>query len=182
LSLTKVGESVQRAKIDEYKKTKRAQKLIELIAEKQKKPFDEAWQNVAEPLLQNSETLYDALQQISLHGKEAAKSINPVWIDSVVEICENSIEVPLRELSGILSISSIAPNGLELIKKALAEAKGKSKDIELLYFGSGKFKLSVKALDFKQAEKLLREAAERATVSIEASGGKAKFEKTEAQK
>lgn len=179
LSLTKVGESVQRAKIDDYKKVKRSQKLIELIAEKQKKPFDEAWQNVAEPLMQNYETLYEALQQISLFGKEAAKGVQENWLETAVSVAESSIEVPKRELKGILSLSTLAPNGVELIKKALAEAKGKTKDIEIFYTGSGKYSVSAKAFDFKQAEKILREAADRAIASIKKSSGTGEFEKTE---
>ncbi len=179
LSLTKVGESVQRVKIDDYKKTKRAQKLVELIAEKQKKPFEEAWQNVAEPLLENYETLYDALQQLSLYGKEAAKGVAANWVDVAVDVAQSSIEVPKRELKGVLSLSSLAPNGVELIKKALAEAKGKSNDIEIFYTGSGKYAVHAKAYDFKQAEKLLREAADRAIESIKASAGTGSFEKTE---
>lgn len=178
LSLTKVGESVQRAKIDDYKKTKRAQKLIELIAEKQKKPFEEAWLNVAEPLMQNYETLYDALQQISLHGKDAAKGVNAAWLEAAMDVAKNSIEVQKRELTGTLTLESLAPNGVDLIKKSLAEAK-KSKDIEIFYVGSGKYVVHAKALDFKQAEKLLRESAEKAIVSIKAAGGTGVFEKNE---
>jgi len=179
LSLTKVGESVQRAKIDDYKKVKRSQKLIEMVAEKQKKSFDDAWQNVAEPLQQNYETLYEALAQISLHGKEAAKGVPAAWIDSVVSVAENSIEVPKRELKGALSLSTLSPDGVEQIKKALAEAKGKSEDIEIFYMGSGKYSILAKAFDFKAAEKLLRDSAGRAIDSLKKTGGTGSFEKIE---
>src|SRR3989338_3209840 len=62
ISLTKVSANSQREKIEEYRQGKRAQKLIELLAQKVGAKPEEAWAEVAGPLLEKYDSLFDGFQ------------------------------------------------------------------------------------------------------------------------
>lgn len=180
LSLTKVSEGLQRAKLDEWKKTKRSQKLIEVMAQKQKAPFDAAWKAIAEPLLEKHESLFEALQQIALRGKSAAEGIPADWVPVVVETCSSSIEVPEKTVEAELSLSSGASNGLEQIRDALLQGQKASKEkVALFYEGSGKYSVRVTAENFKSAEKELAAVTETTVAVLTAAGGKATVKRIE---
>ncbi len=180
LSLTKVSSGLQRATIDDWKKSKRAQKLVELMAQKRKVSFEEAWKMVAEPLLEKHESLYEAFQAISLQGKIAATEIPAAWQELVIETCQSSIEVPEKTVDAVLELSSMASNGVEIIKKTLLEAKQASKEnVELFYEGGGRFAVRVTAQNFKAAEKGLQAVTEKAVAVMASQGGKAKVERKE---
>jgi translation initiation factor 2 subunit 1 len=180
LSLTKVSSGLQRAKIDDWKKSKRAQKLVEIMAQKKNVSFEEAWKAVAEPLLEKHESLYEAFQAISLQGRTAAHGIVASWLDLVVETCRSSIEVPEKTVDAELSLSSTASNGVEIIKKALLEAKNASHEkVELFYEGGGKYAVRVTAQNFKAAEKGLSAVTEKAVSLVASQGGKASVERKE---
>ncbi len=180
LSLTKVSSGLQRATIDDWKKSKRAQKLVEIMAQKRKVSFEEAWKMVAEPLLEKHESLYEAFQAISLQGKSAATEIPVAWQELVIETCQSSIEVPEKTVDAVLELSSMSSNGVEIIKKTLFEAKQASKEkVELFYEGGGRFAVRVTARNFKAAEKGLQAVTEKAVSLLVAQGGKAKVERKE---
>lgn len=180
LSLTKVSSGLQRATIDDWKKSKRAQKLVELMAQKRKVSFEEAWKMIAEPLLEKHDSLYEAFQAISLQGKSAATEIPAAWQELVIETCQSSIEVPEKTVDAELELSSMASNGVEIIKKTLSEAKQESKEkVEIFYEGGGKYAVRVTAQNFKSAEKGLQAVTEKAVALLVAQGGKAKIERKE---
>lgn len=180
LSLTKVSAGLQRATIDDWKKSKRAQKLVELMAQKRKVSFEEAWKAIAEPLFEKHESLYEAFQAISLQGKSAATEISSAWQELVIETCQSSIEVPEKTVDAVLELSSMASNGVEIIKKTLLEAKRESKEkVEMFYEGGGKYAVRVTAQNFKSAEKGLHAVTEKAVALLVAQGGKAKVERKE---
>ncbi|MBU0636410.1 S1 RNA-binding domain-containing protein [Candidatus Micrarchaeota archaeon] len=180
LSLTKVSSGLQRATIDDWKKTKRTQKLVELMAQKKKTSFEVAWKEIAEPLLQKFDSLYEAFQEVSLKGKSAVQSISPQWQELVLETCKTSIEVPQKTVEVELSLSSMASNGVEQIKKVLQEAKNGSKEkIEIFYAGAGKYSVRITAPTFKEAEKDLDIVTEKAVQTMIALGGKADSKRIE---
>ncbi|PJA19211.1 MAG: translation initiation factor IF-2 subunit alpha, partial [Candidatus Diapherotrites archaeon CG_4_10_14_0_2_um_filter_31_5] len=63
LSLTKVSSGVQRRKIEDYNRLFRAKKLIEVLAKNKKMSFDEVWENTAEPLLDEFDSLAEAFNE-----------------------------------------------------------------------------------------------------------------------
>ena len=179
LSFTRVSAEKQRIKIEEFKQSKRSQKLIELLAKQNSLAFDVAWAEVAVPLLEKYETLYDAFSELLL-DKEAVLSLVPKkWQKSLEELVGKNIEAPRKQVKGVPSLSSPAPNGVELVKGALLSAKkaAKSADVEIFYAGGGKYMVKVTSFDYKVADKVLRQTSEAAIESIENADGKGSFEK-----
>lgn len=181
LSLTKVSAGAQRKKIEEWKQFKRAQKLVEILASENKKSFDDTWSEVAEPLIEKFSSLTLAFQEIAL-AKTVPEIIPKKWAKPLLELVEKNIVVPEKIVKGTLLLSSNAPNGVELIKKALKEAQSSEKEnakIELLYTGSGKYIIKVVSFDYKIGERVMNEAAEKAIKFIEGAKGTGKFSKSE---
>jgi translation initiation factor 2 subunit 1 len=177
LSLEKVPARAQRRKIEEWKQLKRGQKLIELMAKEQKKTFDQAWQEVAEPLMDEYDSLYVAFEAIALDGESAAKGVPKAWVKPLVSMVSKNIAVPRKTLKGTIELHSFDPDGVEVLKKTLAKAKTEvgKEEISLTYQGSNKFLVKVTSSDFKAAEKALNAFGETAVKLIEKAKGKGEF-------
>lgn len=179
LSFTKVSSGVQRRKIEEFNRLVRAKKLIEVLAKNKKVSFDKAWENTAEHLLNEFESLPLALNEISVSGK-IPSSIKPPWDAELLELIKKNVIIPKKIVKGVLSLTSFEPDGVEIIKKALLQAKKTAgKDSEMIYLGSGKYKLEVVSSDYKSAEKILKDSADQAIEIIVKSKGKADFKRIE---
>jgi len=175
LSLTKVSSNAQRSRIEEWKQLKRCKKLLEILADGQKKSFDEAWDAVAKPLLENNDSLFEGFQEITLHGEKAAEGVEASWVKPLVELVKKSVPAPEKTLTAMLLLKSSAPNGVDLVMKALQKPKKGS--VEIFYCGGGKYSVKAKGHDFKSAEKVLNEATDTVIDAIKKSGGEGKVEK-----
>ncbi|MFH1587311.1 MAG: translation initiation factor IF-2 subunit alpha [Candidatus Diapherotrites archaeon] len=177
LSFNKVSSGVQRARIEQWKQNKRTHKLLEAFAKQHNVKFDDVWKEIAEPLLENYDTLYDAFQAILLNGVGEAKDVDKKWLNPLKDMIEKNMEVPVKLVKGVISLSSNAPNGIELIKDALKEGMESTKDadLEVYYSGSGKFMINVKSFDYKVAERVIRGVAETTIEAMKSSGGEGEF-------
>ncbi|MBN2067614.1 MAG: translation initiation factor IF-2 subunit alpha [Candidatus Diapherotrites archaeon] len=178
LSLTKVSGQAQRRRIEEWKQLKRSKKLLELLANNEKKGFDDAWDAIAKPLLSEYDSLPAAFQEIALKGESAAKSIGERWRKPLVSLVQKNISVPEKSLKGHVEIHSLEPNGVELIKEALlkGEKAGHGFGVEIFYIKGGKYEIRVKAADFKEAEKRLNSVANAIVEEMKGKNGEVKFE------
>jgi translation initiation factor 2 subunit 1 len=178
ISLTKVSSNQQRTKIEEYKQAKRTQKLIELLAQNEGVDFEIAWNEVAEPLLEEYDSLYDAFQKILLDPEKCLSKIPEKWVAPLKEIVEKNIEVPVKTVKGNIVVFVPGPSGVESLKSVLGEAEKRAKGkVKMSYQGSGKFQLKANSSDYKSAERLLKDFSDDLISSVKGVGGKAEFEK-----
>ena len=178
VSLTKVSASQQRSKIEEYKQLKRTQKLVELLAKNVKEDPDQAWEEVAEPLLETYDSLYDAFQKILLDGESACTGVPKKWIKPLLEMVEKNFELPSKSVKGKIFLTIPGSNGVESVKKSLiAGQKISPKKVQIIYDGSGNYSLKATSTDYKSAEKILREVSNEILEQAKSFGGKAEFEK-----
>lgn len=179
LSLTKVSESQQKAKIEEWELSKRARKILEIFAKQQKIPFKKVWSEIAEPLLQKNDNLMSVFQDALFEGEAALQDIPKEYVKPLLELIKKSIEIPEKEVSVILKIKSYEPDAIESIKEAFREALKDAKDmkIEASYIGGGKYRLVSKAYDYKTAERALNAMTEKLIDEIEKRKGTATIEK-----
>jgi len=181
LSFIRVTARAQRAKIDELKSFKRAQKLLELIAKETKTDSDEVWEKVAIPLQENFDSLNKAFQEIRLNKEKAVKGIDKKFVKPLIDLIEKNIEIPEKTLNAVLILNSMNSSaGVEEIKKAVKAGLDsvKGKKVEFTYIGSSKFKIKSTSFDYKSAEKNLQKAAEKAINSIKSSKGEGILEQT----
>ena len=180
LSFTKVSEAAQRVRIEEWKQLKRSRKMLEILAQEQKVAFEEIWNAIAKPLLENYSSLNEAFQNIALSGQEAAEGVQSKWLKPLVEIVEKNVPVPKKTVKGMLSLRCMLPNGVDAINAILQKAeKNAGHEIEIFYNGGGKYSVKVTEFDFKSAEKALSEVSGQLLDSAKAAGCEAKFERGE---
>ncbi len=181
LSFIRVTPRAQRAKINELKAFKRAQKLLELLAKQTKTDSDEVWEKVAIPLQENFDSLNKAFQEIKLKKEKAIIGVDKKFVKPLLELIEKNIETPEKTLTAILVLNSTnSSTGVEDIKKAIKEGLNtvKGKKIEFIYLGSSRFKLKSTSFDYKSAEKNLQKVIEKTINSIKKMGGDGLIEST----
>lgn len=180
ISLTKVSQSQQREKIEAYRQSKRAQKLLEMLAAQVKEKPGAAWKEVAEPLLENYESLYDAFQAI-LADESVLSLVPKKWVASLKEIVEKNYELPEKTVRGEVTVLVPGSSGVESLKKALVAGQKKGgKHVQIFYEGSGKYDVRATSTDYKKADKLLKFVSDEIISQATSFGGKASFEKVEA--
>ncbi len=179
ISFTKVSQSQQREKIEEYRQAKRSQKLIELLAAQVKVAPEVAISEVAEPLLEKYDTLYDAFQAILVDGS-LLSLVPKKWADPLKEMVAKNYELPEKTVKGQMVVCVPGPGGVESLKKALLAGKKKGgKNVEIFYEGSGRYDIRATSTDYKSAEKLLSGVSGEIIAQAVSAGGKAEFEKAE---
>jgi len=163
LSLRRVTEADKKLKMEAYKREKRATKLFELCAKKAKADPVKAWDGVGKAFIDKYGDIYSALEQISFNEDEALKgfSLTPEWKKALIEVAKANIHKPEVLITESVMIKSFAPDAIDVIKDAFKAAMGIAKspvEISVHYLGAPKYKLTVKAEEYKTAEKVLEEA------------------------
>ena len=153
LAFAGVNPMRERTVLNQFKQINREQKLIEILSKETKKPFEEVWASVVDPLTAEHGSLFEAFEKIAL-GYDPSPVLAKEWVAPVKDLVEKNIVVSKKEITGKLKLSSTASNGLNLIKDVLSDAEG-GKGCVVSYAGGGSFNVSCTGLTFKEADKVL---------------------------
>ncbi|HEV8289548.1 MAG TPA: translation initiation factor IF-2 subunit alpha [Candidatus Norongarragalinales archaeon] len=156
LSLKRVSEADKKRKIESHSNEKRAVKLLERAALKMGKKMDAAMKEAGAPLTEEFGTLYDAFEKIS-QGTAPAAKISEKWLAAITDIAKAEIKPKEINMRGILTLSSTAPNGIELVKNTLVKIQKMPSKAKILvhYIGAPTYYIDISAGDFKTADKTL---------------------------
>jgi len=176
LSLKDVNEHQRREKIQEWKADQKAWKWLEMAYKE--RPADA--KRVADALVEAYDSLYLAMEEAAVSGAAALADVRlPEEDVRILEsISRENVKIPTVDISGYVDITSPAPDGVEIIKKALKQAKRvKDKDAKLTitYIGAPRYRLHVTAPDYKHAESVLKKSAQAVVKYIEQHGGEGTF-------
>ncbi|MFB6256886.1 MAG: translation initiation factor IF-2 subunit alpha, partial [Haloplanus sp.] len=167
-------------KIQEWKNEQKADKWMSIAFGEA--VSDERYGEIADALLTEFESLYDAFESAAIHGNEALDDValDEDDVDTVVETARENVSVPYVNVTGYVDLECPAGDGVDHIKTALQAAEGNgevSDEIELSvsYVGSPEYRIQVRAPDYKTAESELEASAERARESITAANGTAHY-------
>ncbi len=179
LSLRRVSDSMKRSKIDLVKQEQKAEKIVEAVAKKLKLKPESVFEQVSKTILAKYSSLYEAFEAISFGSAKMSDFVLDKTIaDALYAIIEDKIKPAEVSIDGELTLSSVASDGVEVVKSALSKAE-KDPNTKVIYLGGGKFKMKVTAPDYKAAEKILKEDVDYATEYIEKHEGTAEFARTE---
>lgn len=181
LSLKQVNEHQKREKIQEWKNEKKADKLLEIVAGKLNKTVEEAWAEAGEKLIEAYGTLYNAFEQITL-APESLKDaeLDKKWSAAVAEVAKENIQTPTVTIDGMLEITNPRPDGVDAVKKALATGMDIDDfNVDVHYIGAPRYRITVSAVDYKEAEQQLKAAVNKITAAVEKSGGSLSFKRKE---
>ena len=96
------------------------------------------------------------------------------------EIIKQRIKPVEVEVKGNLKLKSYASDGVNIIKESLKNAQDKGKDgLSIKYKGAGQYTMTVKSMDYKNAEKILDNSAKSAIGFIEKNKGIGSFARIE---
>ncbi len=180
LSLKAVNDHQRREAIQGWKNEQKADKLVEMFAERRGTDAATILKDVGTPLLKVWESLYDAFQEIAEIGKSVLddEGIEEEWVDDLVAFCKENIQATFVEIHGFVEVRSLDTDGVSKVAAALKEAdKSEFDDVQIVtaYKGAPLYRVTVQAPDYKIAEEQLKKAADRAIDSITKSGGTGAF-------
>lgn len=176
LSLKDVNEHQRREKIQEWKADQKAWKWLQMAY----KDRPEDMQRVADALAGTYDSLYIAFEETAITGSDALANAGLPEEDILIleTLSKENVKIPSVDISGYVDITSPAADGVEVIRKALKQAKRiKDKDatISITYIGAPRYRIHVTAPDYKHAESVLKKAAQSAVKYIEQHGGEGTF-------
>ena len=180
LSLKDVNEHQRKEKIQEWKNEQKAEKWMSLAFGEELS--DEKYSTVADGLLTEYDSLYDAFEAAAIHGAEALEGcgLPDDDVEAVVSTARENVSVPYVNVVGYVDISSPGASGVDDIKEALKAAEGNGQipeevELSVSYVGSPEYRIKVRAPDYKTAEHELEASAARAKTAIEGAGGTALY-------
>lgn len=182
LSLKAVNEHQRREKIQEWKNEQKAEKLLSIVAERVGRTVDECWNDFGYKLLDKFGTLYRAFEE-SVMDPDAlgAEGFKGEWVGAFVEVARENIVPPYVNIDGYVDLTNYRPDGAVHLRDALLKAvrDGGDSTVKVQYIGAPRYRLVVRAPDYKSAEEELAKAAARVLKHLEAKGGEGKFVRKE---
>lgn len=179
LSLKSVKGSQRKDTLDKFKKEQRAKKLIELAGGKLKE-MDKV-PEIIMALSEKFDSLFDVLEKSLTEDEKALEGakIPENWKKTILKVAKENIEIPSVTIKANLELVSKAPNGVEVIKGALAKALknyGK-KDVELTikYLGAPRYRIQVITSNYKTAEQALDKFSKDVITEVTKAQGSGKL-------
>ncbi len=176
LSIRRVNNSQKVNKIQESKQEQKSEKILEIIGKELDKDLSQSYKDIGFKLIEEYGTLTSAFENFSLDSDSLTKLKLPKKITELVQkIIQQKIKKPEVEVREIIELTSGKPDGIEIIKKLLIKLqKG---DIKISYVSAPKYKLTIKASDYKTAEGLLEQLNKDAKKMAEEKEIKISFER-----
>lgn len=181
LSLRRVNEMQRRGKIDWIKQEQKAEKIVEMVAKKLGKKELELYNQISDAVFAKYDCLNSCFQDIVAGNITLEKlGVDKKVAKEIEDIIRQRIKPPEVEIKGDLKILSYDADGVSIIKEALKKAE--EKNLGITYAGGGKYRVMVKATDYKEAEKIMKDGIDATIKYIEKQGGEGEFAREEKKK
>src|SRR3989449_168769 len=171
----------QRGKFLEWKNEQEAGQLRALLAERLGKPVGALWQEFGCKLPDTFGTLCRAFEGCVMgENALAAEGFKGDWVPAFIQVAKENIVPPAVTIDGYVELTNFRPDGAVHIKDALTKAvKEDHVTAKGQYIGAPRYRLVVRAPDYKTAEEEIQKAAARILKHLEAKGGTGKFVRKE---
>jgi len=177
LSLKSVNEHQKREKIQQWKNENKAERLLGIVGVRLGKTLAETYSEFGSDLVEEFGTLYAAFEQCSANKEVLSEEgYEGDWVEAFVEVAEENVTPPYVQIDGYLEVTCPSPNGVEVLKKALTEGMERSEEsVTIQYTGAPRYRLVIKAADYKIAEEELKEIIGHVMATVEEFGGEGSF-------
>ena len=179
LSLKRVNEHQKRDKIQLWKNSQKADKLMEQVIKKIGISVEKGYKLFGDDLIKKYGSLYAAFEECA-YDLETLKrdGFKGDWLKDFEIIAKENITIPFVDIKGYLDVKSWLPDGIEHIKKVLSEAE-KSEfedvDVQIKYIGAPHYIIHIRAPDYKIAEDEMKKSVEKIKQSIKKDNGECEF-------
>ncbi len=175
LSLKRVNEHQKRDKIQEWKNTQKAVKLMEMVSKKIGKTIEQCYNDFGNELINKYGSLYAAFEECAYDVETLINDgFEGSWLKDFDLVSKDNISIPFVEIRGYLTVNSWLPDGVNYIRDALSNAElSEYEDVEIKikYVGAPQYMIKVKAPDYKIAEDQMKKAVERTKEHIKKYNG-----------
>lgn len=160
LSLRRVSTGQRVTKLQEAKQEEKAEKLLEQVGKEFKLTPAQVHERIGNKILEQYGSLYTFFQHLLekdttiMDGIDAPKELK----DALAKAVKEKIKNPEIKISGTLTLKSYASNGINDIKKVLADIE--KRGVSVNYLGAPKYQINITSQDYKSAEKLLQNIIE----------------------
>jgi len=181
LSLRRVSITLRKKKNEEYKQEQKAEKVLELFAQKQKTTLEQIYNEFGYKITEEFGTLNLCFQSVVNNETDLKGIVPEKFRKQFIDLIKEKVRAPEVVVEGILTLKSLAPNGIEIIKECIKElkelAKKKSYVLNISYLGAPHYKLNLVSSDYKKAELILKEVVETITNFMEKNKGIVEFKR-----
>jgi len=177
LSLKSVNEHQKREKIQQWKNENKADKLIEIVAERLGISKEESYERFGYELVDKYGTLFGAFETAASNPESLAEEgFEGDWTEKFVEVAKENVTPSLVQIDGYMEMNCFQPDGVDRIRDALTAGIVASKEqVKIQYIGAPKYRVVVAASDYKTAEEEMKLVTGNIIASLQACGGKASF-------
>ncbi|MEM2935829.1 MAG: translation initiation factor IF-2 subunit alpha [Candidatus Bathyarchaeia archaeon] len=180
LSYRRVSGSERREKLLSWKLDKKAESLLRSAAERLKIPYEEIYEK-AGAIIKRGLGLYAGLERAAKEGADVLSALGiPQNIAKVLtEVAREKIKAPTVKVKGTLQLQSTKPRGVLMIREALLNAQQlenlQGASVNVYVIAAPKYRIEVSAENYREAEQVLKRAADIALESITKAGGQGTF-------
>lgn len=177
LSLKSVNEHQKREKIQQWKNENKADKLIEIVAERLGKTKQACYDEFGYALMDSFGTLYGSFEQVATNPASLQEEgFEGAWTKTFIEVAKENVTPSYVQIDGMLEMTCPLPDGVDRIKDALIAGIVSSKEqVKIQYIGAPKYRVVVAAADYKAAEEEMKAITANIISSLQTCGGKAVF-------
>ena len=173
LSAKRLTREESDRKLNEFKRERKSEKVLDLIAKKQNKTLEQAYSEVGHILQEEFGSLTKAFE-IATKNPPLFKNrgLPGSWVESIIDFLEKNASEKIHEITAKLKLISYRPNGVEVIKKSLSKVEG----FEVKYISAPIYMLVAKGKNYKDLKSKIILTAEEITKEVAKSGGEGSFQ------
>jgi len=174
LSLKRVHREDTVRKLNEFKREKRSEKLLEMVGKNLGKTLEQTKNEIGDQIIEEFGS-FTKLFEMALKSPEllTAKGLPAKWIEAITDIARKNYAEKTFVVKGNLRLITYDPNGVELIKKSLLAAK--KKGLQIRYVSAPKYVLVGEGKNYKEVESKVRAVGEDIVKEFN-KNGEASFE------
>ncbi len=183
LSLKRVSGAIERRKMEEVRRRKRAKGLMAVL---EKQVGEKVPEGLEKELAEHFGDVLRAFEEAALRGEDALADV-PIpekWKRAIVSVAKKYIEIPRKTVRARLEIVVPGPNGVDVIKNTLMSARKLAEkeahtDANIYTQGAPTYIVEITSHDYKTANRVLKDVCEYVVDAIRRAGGEASFEVVE---
>ena len=175
LSLRRVTQTQRINKNNLYKQEQRCEKILEEAAKSLKIDLKTIYEKAGYKIIEKYDGLMPCFNDIINNNLDLKTiEVDKEIAEKIMNIVKEKIKPPEVTISGILKLESDAPDGIDIIKKALNQIK-KNDDIKITYVSAPNYRLVIKSKNYKTAESLIKNTSSDIIEAMKRLKGKAEF-------
>jgi translation initiation factor 2 subunit 1 len=177
LSLKSVNEHQKRDKVQEWKNENKAEKLMEIVAERLGITVEQCYDKFGYKVIEEFGTLYGAFESTAANKDALAEAgLEGDWNEVFATVASENVTPPFVQVTGNLELKCPAWDGVDRIKAAIgAGLESREDHMKVQYIGAPRYRVVVTAPEYKIAEEDLRDATNAIIASIKECGGEGSF-------